>query len=284
MKKAFCLTILFILFSFTQSLFAVVLESELEMSNFALKRDGSYRKVPDFGGKFSIEEQIYRNFNLKLSFERDSELGNRVIGIFSYTGSIIEISLGPSLAFLNSSPILSDTLSSFQPGIDVGMRVATNNGFIFGFCGDFALNALNVSHSLVFLHSAGITLGYRFPNLLAELRLSHKGKGIVLDMGKSVFSITDYGLYTEAFSKASRFRIPVNIIFRNIRYTSSDAYRSKKNYGNLLFEVGLKYALNSDVELGALLGVALYSFDVGNGFSGINRFFFRNKYGVRIAL
>ena len=284
MKKMALFIIVFTFFFYAQLLGALVLESELNTSNFALKGDGSYRTLPDFGGSLLVEEQILPHFNVRLAIERDSEIGNTIWSTFSYKSSVLEISLGPSLGILNSVLATTDILSSFQPGIAMGLHIATENGFIAGFAGNFAVAVANASDNFAFLQSGSATLGYRFPNLLSELRFSHKGK-VGLSKGyKSFFSITDYGLYTETFSKPSRLKVPLNVIFRHIRYTSSKAKDEKKSYGNILLEAGLKFTMNSDVEVGFLCGASVYSFVLGNERGGIQKFFFRSKCSVKVAL
>ena len=52
MNKTKILILVFFILHF--SIFALVMETELNMSNFGLKHDGDYRTIPDFGGFISL--------------------------------------------------------------------------------------------------------------------------------------------------------------------------------------------------------------------------------------
>lgn len=283
MKKPCCISILCFL-SFTHIyIFALTLESDLNISNFPLKNNGEYRSVPNFGFSIALKEQIFPYFNVQLGFERDAEIGNMLFAKLSYTSSIIDLSLGPSLSMLNSVATLSDAFSSFTPGIFLGIHLNLNSGFIIGFSGSFALDTIHAQKATAFIQSGYFNIGYRFPNLLAELRACHKGKINVVDEEKSFFSISDYGLYTETFYKPSRLKVPINLIFRHIRYDSKKNIEYLKNYGNILFETGFKMVLNTDIEFGLLCGVSVYSFSLGDKEGGISKFFFRSKAHVKFS-
>ena len=59
MKKPCCISILCFL-SFTHIyIFALTLESDLNISNFPLKNNGEYRSVPNFGFSIALKEQIF---------------------------------------------------------------------------------------------------------------------------------------------------------------------------------------------------------------------------------
>lgn len=266
------------------STFALELETELNMSNFGLKKDGDYRNIPSFGGFISLEEQILPHFKVKLKLERDPEVGNTVWAKLTYESSIVDISLGPSLGLLNSVGSIGDALSSFHPGLIMDIHIRTNVGFIAGFSGAFAVATVGVTESHAYLQSAGIDLGYRFPNLLGILRLSHRGRIGIADGQRTVFSITDYGLYTETFSKPSRLKIPINVIFRHIRYISKNTSEQEKNYGNILFETGFHLTISNEVDFNILCGASIYSFSLGEVQSNISKFFFNSKIGFRFAI
>ena len=286
-KKVFYSSLFFlvlILITSGQSLFAITLEADLNTSNFSLKNDGSYRKIPDFGCYISIEEEILPHFNAKLAFARDCELGNAIWTSFSYKSSVFDISLGPALYVLNSHVSFADSLSQVQPGLVIGMNVATDSGFILGFSGSFAISIVNMYENAAFLQTGVATIGYRFPNLLGNLKFSHKSKVGIVDGNKSFFSITDYGLYTETYYKPSRLRVPINIIFRHIKYDNNKAGGEKKNYGNILVETGFGIWFNSDVEMSFLAGSAIYSFSMGDDKYNIQQFFFRSKISLKVAL
>jgi len=283
MKKS-GIFIFFIFLPLYTSIYAIVLESELNMSNFGLKNNGSYRSIPDFGGMLKLEEQILPHFSVKIAFERDSEIGNIIWSSFTYQSSLIDVSIGPSLCILNSLNSFSDAISSFQPGINLGINIVTESGFVAGFQGAFAVSVLSTSDATAFLQSGSANIGYRFPNLLAELRYTHKGRVNVINGGKSFFSITDYGLYTETFYKPSKLKIPINIIFRNVKYTPKTNVEEKKNYGTLIFETGFNIRVNSDIEIGILVGASPYSFNLDNDLSALQKFFFRSNAHIRIAL
>lgn len=284
MKKKIAI-IVFLSSTLFAYLSAIVLETEVNTSNFELEYDGSYRKIPNFGGLVAVEEQLLPHFNVSVAFERDSEIGNSIWAKLSYQSSIVQISLGPSICVLNPLSSFYDALSQLHPGIIMGVNITNQSGFIIGLSGNFSLAISSPDDVAVFLQSASANIGYRFPNLLGELRISHKGRVNTVDGKKSFFSITDYGLYTETFYKPSRLRIPINVIYRNIKYHTQKVNGNKRYYGNVLFETGFNVALNSDVEFGILAGAAIYSFSIDAGdTTDIKKFFFRSKAHLKIAL
>ncbi|MGP1437543.1 MAG: hypothetical protein ACTTKH_00555, partial [Treponema sp.] len=261
-KKTLLISIFFLIIVQFSS-FALVLETELDMSNFGLQNNGEYRTIPDFGGSVSLEEQILPHFKVKLAFERDAEIGNSVWAKLTYESSILDVSLGPSLGLLNSATSLENAWSSFSPGIIMDIHLRTSLGFFAGFSGTFAVATIGVTEAHAYLQSAGVDIGYRFPNLLASLRISHRGRVGIVDGNRSFFSITDYGLYTETFSKPSRLKIPINIIFRHIKYSSKKTNEEQKNYGNILFETGFHLTLSNEIDFTVLCGASIYSFTLG---------------------
>lgn len=276
--------LVFVFFILHFSIFALVMETELNMSSFGLKHDGDYRTIPDFGGLISLEEQVLPHFKVKLAFERDSEIGNTVWAKLTYETSIVDISLGPSLGLLNSIGSIGDALSSFHPGLIMDIHLRTNVGFVAGFSGTFAIATLGVTEAHAYIQDASVDLGYRFPNLIGILRLSHRGRLGIVDGQRATFSITDYGLYTETFSKPSRLKIPINIIFRHIRYISQKTDQEQKNYGNILFETGFHLTISNEVDFNVLCGAAIYSFTLGELQSNVSKFFFNSKIGLRFAI
>lgn len=276
--------VLFIFLSLCASVHAIVFESELNLSNFALKNNGSYRTIPDFGGAFRIEEQILPYFKVRLAFERDSESGNVVWSSLTYQSSFIDVSLGPSLYVFNSPTTISNAFSAFHPGINLGLNITLESGFTTGFEGAFAVSIVNASNTTAFLQSGCAHIGYRFPNMIAQLRYTHKGRMNITNGSKSFSSITDYGLYTESFSKPSRFKFPVNIIFRNVRYTDEANEDAKKNYMTIILESGFNIKPNSDLELGLLAGLSVHSFILAASMPSVKKFFFRSNAHIKIAL
>jgi len=284
MKKKIAILV-FLASTLFACLFAIVLETEINTSNFELKYDGSYRTIPNFGGLIAVEEQLLPHFNVKVAFERDSELGNSIWAKLSYNSSIVQVSLGPSICVLNSISSFYNALSQLHPGILMGINITHESGFIIGLSGNFSLAISSPEDIAVFLQSAYANIGYRFPNILGEFRITHKGRVNVVNGVKSFFSITDYGLYTETFYKPSRLRVPINIIYRSIKYNSQSKSDNNKYYGNVLFETGFNIALNSDVEFGLLAGAAVYSFNINRGDpTDIKKFFFRSQAYLKIAL
>ena len=276
--------LIFVFFMLRFSIFALVLETELNMSNFGLKHDGDYRSIPDFGGSISLEEQILPHFKVKLAFERDSEVGNTVWAKFIYESSVVNISLGPSLGLLNTLGSKGDALASFHPGLIMDIHLRTNVGFVAGFSGGFAVATVGLTEAQAYIQSSSVDLGYRFPNLIGILRLSHRGRVGIVDGQRSLFSITDYGLYTETFSKPSRLKVPINLIFRHIHYVSQKTDQEQKNYGNILFETGFHLTVSNEIDFSVLCGASIYSFTLGEVQSNLSKFFFNSKIGLRFAI
>jgi len=273
-----------VLFFLCNKLDALVLETKLEASMFSVQHDGSYRNIPDFGGKIEIEEEVLSHFNVKLAFERDSENGNIIWSSITYQSSFINLSVGPSLFILNAPLSFSQTLSAFHPGLNLGMSIKGTSGFIAGIAGNFTFTLANNSAFPSLLQTGKAYIGYRFPHMLSELRYTHRGRVNVFNGDKSFSSITDLGLYTETFSKASRIRIPINVIFRNVKYTSQTNSKENKNYGCILVETGLNVRSNSDIEFGLLTGFSAYSFALQALTQPVPKILFRSQAHIKVAL
>ena len=78
--------------------------------------------------------------------------------------------------------------------------------------------------------------------------------------------------------------MPINVIFRHIKYSSNKISEEKKNYGNILFETGFSIMFNSDMDMGFLAGASIYSFSLEEKQSAIQQLFFRSKISLKIAL
>lgn len=264
--------------------FAVGIQLSFSSSNFSFKKDSSFRKIPDFGGVFSIEENITAQMKGKLVIERDSENGNLIWSRISYDTAHLSVSLGPSLGFFNSTGNKNDILALFQPGLGIGMNFSAPGGFFAGIDTSFALATMGTTENSVYLQSGFINVGFLFYNLLAQLKITQKNKTLITDGKSRYFSITDYGLYTEAFSKASGLRFPINIFFRHSRYLVKNEPDLKKEFGFVIVETGLTHAVNNDVEWFFTFGSSVYTFALTKQKTAVKNFFFKAEFGVKFSV
>lgn len=269
---------------FNTCIFAVGFQLSFTSSNFSLNKDSSFKKIPDFGGVFSIEENMTPQIKGKLVIERDAESGNTIWSRISYDTIYLSISIGPSLGFFNTTGNKNDILTLFQPGLGIGMNFFSPGGFFAGIDTSFALATMSITENSVYLQNGFINAGFLFPNILAQLKITQKNKTLVTE-GKSIyFSITDYGFYSEAFSKASGLRFPINLYFRHSRYTTKDEPHLKKEFGYVIVETGLTHVVNNEVEWFFTFGSSVYTFALTKEKNTLNNFFYKTELGVRFSM
>lgn len=269
---------------FNVYIFAVGFQISFSGSNFALNKDSSFRKIPDFGGLFSIEENMTAQIRGKLVIERDAENGNTIWSRISYDTTYLSISIGPSLGFFNTTGNKNDILTLFQPGLGIGMKFFSPGGFFAGIDTSFSLATMSITENTVYLQSGFINAGFLFPNIFAELKITQKNKTLITEGKYLYFSITDYGLYTEAFSKASGVRFPINLYFRHSRYLVKNEPQLKKEFGFVIAEAGLTHAVNNETEWYFLFGSSVYTFALTKEKNALKNFFFKAEFGVRFSV
>lgn len=260
--------------------YPVDIETALTSSNAVFDSDGKYPKIPDFGFRLVLKEDLGKNINGTLAIERSPGFGNVIRGRIAYVTDYINISIGPTLGFLNTQPLKRDFITLFQPGFGTGLSLVTPKGFSASVDADFSIAAVSVKQKGIFLQNGFFEIGWRFPNLLAFLKLSQKNKTQVQNSSEITIIASDMGLYTTAFSKPSRIKIPVNIFYRGIRFENG---ANRTETGNIMVESGFTHTVSSGFEWFVKFGAAVYSFDLATK-AAVKGFFFDAELGLKFTV
>ncbi|AGT43594.1 hypothetical protein [Treponema pedis] len=281
LKKLIILTVLFTAIS---AAYTVEIEIAAEAGNFAFSSDGVLKKMPDFGFRLILDEDLGKNIHGRLAVRRTPGFGNSIWGRIAYVTDSIKISIGPALGFLNSNKFEKDFITLFQPGFGTSMSFRTPKGFLAEVDTNFAVPLTPAKTSRIYLQDGFFELGWNFPNITASLKISQKTKTSVKDNDEIFISLTDMGMYTMVYSKPSRFRIPLNVFFRINRYEKRAGSLLKDSIGSVVLETGLEHTISSEVEWFVNFGAGLFSFSFEKKGEAVKGFFFNTDAGVRISV
>jgi hypothetical protein len=252
-------------------------------STFGFDEDGSFNPtVPSYGLAFSVREQIQEQLEGEISYEGDPVNGKTVAARVAYKTPFLEISAGPSFGMLNASGDSEDIPVLFQPGVGIGFSI-TAPGIVVGRADtDFALPAASSGGGQVYLQKSEFSAGFYLPHVLCKLAIKQRTNTLSSWTETRVKSITDYGLYTEAYKKGSLFRVSVNFIYRiSDFYLEPDSPENKK-IGNLVMGGGLTWVPKNDFSLFIDGNGSLYSFSLADEVSSLDKLFFDLRMGVKI--
>ena len=121
-------------------------------------------------------------------------------------------------------------------------------------------------------------MGWRFPNIIASIKLSQKNKSIVDNPDETHISISDIGFYTVSYSKPSGIRIPLNIIYRVNHFQKTGSLNEK--IADIVLETGISHSASSDIEWFVNFGASVFSFSLTNAGSRVKKFFFNAEAGI----
>ena len=130
----------------------------------------------------------------------------------------------------------------------------------------------------VYLQNGHFELGWRFPNIIASIKLSQKNKSIVENPDETHISISDIGFYTVSYSKPSGIRIPLNIIYRVNHFQKTGSLNEK--IADIVLETGINHAVSSDIEWFVNFGASVFSFSLTNAGKRVKKFFFNAEVGI----
>ncbi len=281
MKKTVVTIILLVSFL---PVFAIDIDTSIDVANYAHKIDGNLSgKVPYFGFNFELNEDINKYLSGALGINRTPGFGNTIWGSMTYRTHFMDVSLGATLGFLNNAAAKKDFLTLFQPGISTALAFKTPIGLTASIDVNFALPLIRVKKKAIYLQSGVFELGWRFPNIRASFKVSQNNKTAVNKDEETYISVTDIGFHTISYSKPSRFRIPVNVIYRISRYEKIDTSETKKGFSSLVIETGIIHSINTDLEWFAHFGASVYSFDMITK-NTIKKFFYQANAGVRLTI
>jgi hypothetical protein len=250
-------------------------------SGFAFGANGVPNPSPlRFGGDFTVEDQLSGGLLGQISLELDPECGNMLKARGVYRTKFLEISAGPSFGILNASGSNSVT-SVIQPGLGIGFNLIAPGVAIAKADTDFALPTTSSADGRVFLQKSSLSAGIYLPNAICSFGISQK---TATESGVKTTGLTDIGIYTEAFQKGSTIRISLDFIYRVMDYYIAAGSPSNRKTGHLVLGGGLNWEPTDDLSFFVKGDGSLYSFSLGSALTGLDKFLFDVKVGMRYRI
>lgn len=251
-------------------------------SSFAFDSNGSLNPgQPALGASVSVSDRLSDRLNGIIDFDSDPVIGNTLSARASWTSTFLEISAGPAFGVLNSSESSGEVPVLFQPGLGIGFAVFAPGFVVARANTDFALPPAAVSGGQAYLQRSELSVGFYLPNVLCSAGISQRTNTLASQTASKIRSVTDYGFYTEAFQKGSPFRVSVDFIYRVLDYYIDPDSDANRKIANLVLGGGVTWAPTADFSVFADGNGALYSFSLGDQVSGLDRFMFDLRLGVK---
>ena len=269
MKKILSILVFFTCVSI---LFSLDVTASINVGNTPFDSKGYTGKIPDFGFKLILNEDLGKNVNGKLAVQRHLGIGNVIWGRIAYTTEMIDISIGPTLSVFNAGFDNQNVSTIFQPGLGTSLSFKLPIGFFTSLDTNFSIPLASVKTKNVYLQDGYFDLGWRFPNIIASIKLSQKNKSIVDNPDETHISISDIGFYTVSYSKPSGIRIPLNIIYRVNHFQKTGSLNEK--IADIVLETGISHSASSDIEWFVNFGASVFSFSLTNAGKRVKKFFF----------
>lgn len=267
-----------VFFTCVRILFSLDVTASLTVGNTPFNSNGYTGKIPDFGFKLILNEDLGKNVNGKLAIERHLGIGNVIWGRIAYTTDMINIAIGPTLSVFNAGFDNKNVSTIFQPGLGTSLSFKLPIGFFTSLDTNFSIPLASIKTKNVYLQNGHFDLGWRFPNIIASIKLSQKNKSIVENPEETHISISDIGFYTVSYSKPSGIRIPLNIIYRVNHFQKTGSLNEK--IADIVLETGVNHAVSSDIEWFVNFGASVFSFSLTNAGSRVKKFFFNAEAGI----
>ena len=267
-----------VFFTCVRILFSLDVTASITVGNTPFNSNGYTGKIPDFGFKLILNEDLGKNVNGKLAIERHLGIGNVIWGRIAYTTDMINIAIGPTLSVFNAGFDNKNVSTIFQPGLGTSLSFKLPIGFFTSLDTNFSIPLASVKTKNVYLQNGHFDLGWRFPNIIASIKLSQKNKSIVENPEETHISISDIGFYTVSYSKPSGIRIPLNIIYRVNHFQKTGSLNEK--IADIVLETGVNHAVSSDIEWFVNFGASVFSFSLTNAGSRVKKFFFNAEAGI----
>ncbi|UTC97800.1 hypothetical protein E4N83_05895 [Treponema denticola] len=275
MKKILSILVFFTCVSI---LFSLDVTASITVGNTPFNSNGYTGKIPDFGFKLILNEDLGKNVNGKLAIERHLGIGNIIWGRIAYTTDMINIAIGPTLSVFNAGFDNKNVSTIFQPGLGTSLSFKLPIGFFTSLDTNFSIPLASVKTKNVYLQDGYFDLGWRFPNIIASIKLSQKNKSIVDNPDETHISISDIGFYTVSYSKPSGIRIPLNIIYRVNHFQKTGSLNEK--IADIVLETGISHSASSDIEWFVNFGASVFSFSLTNAGKRVKKFFFNAEAGI----
>lgn len=285
MKKQIFILAVFLILLPLLPFFSTDLEFSIATSTFSFNNKSELSpKSPSFGGKTAVTDKLTNHIDGTISFERDAVNGNLLSARGTYHTSFLEISAGPSFGILNSSEKSDDVLMLFQPGLALGFSVIIPGKLIARADSEFSLPPASNANGQVFLQKGELSLGFYLPNILCTVKINQKSNATLFEGGTRTKSITDYGIYSEAFKKGSPFRVDVDFIYRVADYYISDDNPANRKFGHLVLGGGATWVPRADFNVYIKGAGSLYTFSLLDHADDLDNFFFDLSVGVRMTV
>ena len=275
MKKILSILVFFTCVSI---LFSLDVTASITVGNTPFNSNGYTGKIPDFGFKLILNEDLGKNVNGKLAIERHLGIGNIIWGRIAYTTDMINIAIGPTLSVFNAGFDNKNVSTIFQPGLGTSLSFKLPIGFFTSLDTNFSIPLASVKTKNVYLQNGHFDLGWRFPNIIASIKLSQKNKSIVDNPDETHISISDIGFSPVSYSKPSGIRIPLNIIYRVNHFQKTGSLNEK--IADIVLETGISHSASSDIEWFVNFGASVFSFSLTNAGSRVKKFFFNAEAGI----
>ena len=267
-----------VFFTCVSILFSLDVTASITVGNTPFNSNGYTGKIPDFGFKLILNEDLGKNVNGKLAIERHLGIGNIIWGRIAYTTDMINIAIGPTLSVFNAGFDNKNVSTIFQPGLGTSLSFKLPIGFFTSLDTNFSIPLASVKTKNVYLQDGYFDLGWRFPNIIASIKLSQKNKSVVDNPDETHISISDIGFYTVSYSKPSGIRIPLNIIYRVNHFQKTGSLNEK--IADIVLETGISHSASSDIEWFVNFGASVFSFSLTNAGSRVKKFFFNAEAGI----
>ena len=110
-----------VFFTCMSILFSLDVTASTNVGNTPFDSNGVTGKIPDFGFKLILNEELGKNINGKLAIERHLGIGNVIWGRIAYATEMIDISIGPTLSVFNAGLDNKNVSTIFQPGLGTSL-------------------------------------------------------------------------------------------------------------------------------------------------------------------
>ncbi len=264
---------------------AAELSASVDASNYAFDGSGDINpESPKFGAAFSFTDRILDNLDGTLAFDSNPVNGNILSARASWSSSLLQISAGPSFGVLNTSSSDSEIVANlFQPGLGIGFVLKLPGILVAEADTDFALPPPAETSGQVYLQRSRLSAGFFLPNVLCTLAIRQDSNSQSASSVTKVKSITDYGLYTEAFRKGSPWRVGVDFIYRVCDYYEGEDSDANRIFGNLVLGGKLTWAPKNDLSVFIAGDGSLYSFALSNNtVDGLSNALYQVKVGFSV--
>ncbi len=267
-------------------IYSIDIKASVDTNNYAFKVDGTLnKKIPNFGFNLTLNEEVNNYLQGSLGISRVPGFGNTIWGRMTYLTQFMNVSIGPTLDFLNNDFSKKDFLTLFHPGIGTALSFKTPIGLMLNVETSFAIPLVKVKSKAIYLQNGLFEIGWNLPNMIATFQIKQNNKTAIKNTAETYISVTDIGFHTVTYSKPSRFRIPINIVYRISRYQKIDGKTdTKDSFASIVLGSGLIHSVSTDLEWFLEFGASVYSYSLQKKGKALKKFFFQSNLGIRYSV